>query len=79
MSHILHYYNIQEVCYQYWPPTITEGVIIGEFTLKLQIETKYKGYIERTIVISNKVCGYTFKVFIIYTYIHIYIYIYIYI
>ena len=49
----LHYYTNQEVCYQYWPPTMTEGVIIGEYNVKLQNETEYDGYNERTIVVNN--------------------------
>ena len=53
MSHILHYYTIQEVCYQYWPPTITEAIVIGEYNVKLQNETEYDGYNERTIVVNN--------------------------
>ena len=53
------------VCYQYWPPTITEIEVISEFNIKLHKETLYDGYNERIIVITNNmVNGYTFKIYI---------------
>ena len=45
--------DIQEVCYQYWPTTIMETIVIGEYNIQLQNETEYDGYNERTIVVNN--------------------------
>ena len=53
VSYFTLLHTIQEICYQYWPPTMTEAIVIGEYSVKLRTETKYDGYNERTIVVNN--------------------------
>ena len=54
-DHLAHYcFSWQETCAQYWP-TAGETQAFGEFFIQVQNEVEYPGFVERTLLISEKV------------------------
>uniref|UniRef100_A0A1X7U8I1 protein-tyrosine-phosphatase n=1 Tax=Amphimedon queenslandica TaxID=400682 RepID=A0A1X7U8I1_AMPQE len=48
---LCHENELKQACYQYWPSS--GSVVIGEYFIELENETRNNGYIERTFEIKN--------------------------
>ena len=52
----------QETCAQYWPSVGGDTLAFGEYFVQVQNEVNYPGFVERTLLISEKVIPQNLKI-----------------